>query len=142
MATKKELLLSIGQVANLLGLSITTLRRMDESGELKPACVTEGNHRRYTTDQIEEARQKLGKGPRQIQANCVKMSDFRDAVIRLCDKVGADQDVNITFNQHVGYPSVAMFVTSRGAFYTESVPVKMDCLLDDSIHEFWGKDAL
>ena len=42
-------LMSIGQVAKELGVSICTLRRWDKSGKLKSTLRTLGNHRRYLT---------------------------------------------------------------------------------------------
>lgn len=45
-------LLSIGDAAEMLGISISTLRRWDESGRF-PAKETQGGHRRYSRPQIE-----------------------------------------------------------------------------------------
>ena len=40
-------LLSIDQAAELLGVSLQTLRNWDKQGKLTPASRTAGNHRRY-----------------------------------------------------------------------------------------------
>ena len=45
-------LISIGEAAELLGVSISTLRRWDESGRF-PAIESRGGHRRYSKSQIE-----------------------------------------------------------------------------------------
>ena len=45
-------LLTIGESAILLGVSITTLRRWDKSDYLKPQYRTKGNHRRYDLKSI------------------------------------------------------------------------------------------
>lgn len=44
--------LSIGEAANLLGVSVCTLRRWDKSGKLISTYRTFGNHRRYRTNHI------------------------------------------------------------------------------------------
>lgn len=49
--TKKELI-SIGEAASILGVSIDTLRRWDKSGKLR-SVKTEGGHRKYYRSQIE-----------------------------------------------------------------------------------------
>lgn len=43
---------SIGQLASKVGISVSTLRRWDREGLLKPELVTKGNHRRYTEDAV------------------------------------------------------------------------------------------
>lgn len=47
-------LLTIGEASKLLGVSITTLRRWDANGNLKPVN-TVGKHRRYLLSQINPA---------------------------------------------------------------------------------------
>ena len=42
----------IGDFAEKTGLSISTLRRWDKEGKLKPAKVTEGGTRLYTDNQL------------------------------------------------------------------------------------------
>jgi excisionase family DNA binding protein len=42
---------SIGEASKITGVSISTLRRWEYDGKIKP-IRTEGNHRRYDTDQI------------------------------------------------------------------------------------------
>ena len=44
---------SVGRAAVLLGVSITTLRRWDKSGSLKPSFITPGGHRRYAIADLE-----------------------------------------------------------------------------------------
>src|SRR3989344_5524499 len=51
-----EKLLTIQEVANLLGVSTKTLRRWDQRGRLVPTR-TAGNQRRYTQEQINSFRQ-------------------------------------------------------------------------------------
>ena len=45
-------LISIGEAAEMLGVSISTLRRWDENGRF-PAIESQGGHRRYSKSQIE-----------------------------------------------------------------------------------------
>lgn len=45
-------LLSIGKFAKLVGVTPTTLRRMQESGELIPTHITQGGTRYYSTEQL------------------------------------------------------------------------------------------
>ncbi len=49
----EEQLLTIGEAAKILGISIDTLRRWDKSGKLKPASVSEAGYRLYSKSQIE-----------------------------------------------------------------------------------------
>jgi putative resolvase len=51
------MLLSIGQLASALGVSVVTLRRWDKSGALTPKLRTAGGHRRYL---LSDALQALG----------------------------------------------------------------------------------
>ena len=46
--------LSIGGAANLLGVSITTLRRWDKDNYLKPDYITRGKHRRYCLNRLKK----------------------------------------------------------------------------------------
>lgn len=43
---------SIGSMANILGVCVMTLRRWHVSGELIPDFVTIGGHRRYDTNRV------------------------------------------------------------------------------------------
>lgn len=45
-------LVSIGKFAKMLGVTVTTLRRMHESGELVPARISKGGTRYYSLNQI------------------------------------------------------------------------------------------
>jgi len=47
-----ETLLTVSQTAALLGVSVDILHARHESGDLIPAKVTAGNHRRYTLSQV------------------------------------------------------------------------------------------
>lgn len=49
-----EELLTIGQVANMIGISIQTLRRWDESGKLSSVRKKKTGHRYYRKDAVEE----------------------------------------------------------------------------------------
>lgn len=57
-------LMSIGKFAKKVGVNVVTLRRMDDSGELKPHHVSTGGTRYYSTEQLKhfgknEIQQKL-----------------------------------------------------------------------------------
>jgi putative resolvase len=45
-------LCSIGELAELLGVAVVTLRRWHAAGSLLPACRTAGGHRRYDLGQV------------------------------------------------------------------------------------------
>ena len=47
-------LMSIGKFAKTIGVTTTTLRRMQESGELIPAHITKGGTRYYSTEQLKQ----------------------------------------------------------------------------------------
>jgi len=49
---KKEKLIGIGEAAEMLGISLNTLRRWDASGYLKPKIRTAGDQRRYSVAQL------------------------------------------------------------------------------------------
>src|SRR3989344_6558210 len=49
----EEQLITIGEAAKILGVSIDTLRRWDKSGKLKPTNVSEAGYRLYSKSQIE-----------------------------------------------------------------------------------------
>lgn len=48
----KNTLLSIGEAAGFLGVTIQTLRRWDEDGKLKPSLVSPGGHRYYDRNEL------------------------------------------------------------------------------------------
>lgn len=50
-------LVSIGELADILGVSVVTLRRWDRSGFLTSSCRTIGGHRRYD---LQAAKQSIG----------------------------------------------------------------------------------
>lgn len=47
-------LVDIREASNILGVSLSTLRRWDNQGKLKPATRTQGGHRRYSKQQLNE----------------------------------------------------------------------------------------
>src|SRR2546422_728099 len=55
-------LISIGQVAKRLGVSVDVVRAMEERGELK-GRRTPGGHRRYHSADVERVRTQLRAGP-------------------------------------------------------------------------------
>ena len=48
-----KMYLSIGQAAEVIGVSISTLRRWEQEGSFMPCYRTKGNHRRYSFERIE-----------------------------------------------------------------------------------------
>jgi len=46
--------LSIGQVSEVTGISITTLRRWEKEGKFTSCFRTKGQHRRYSLEKIEK----------------------------------------------------------------------------------------
>jgi DNA-binding transcriptional MerR regulator len=63
-------MLTVSQLARLCGLSRTTLLYYESIGLLAPACRSESNYRRYSTEQL-----------KRLQAICA----YRDAGLRLSD---------------------------------------------------------
>jgi len=59
-----ERLIDIGDAAQALGVSITTLRRWEASGKLS-SIHTAGGHRRYDLAKLKRKNQKLLDGVRQ-----------------------------------------------------------------------------
>ena len=59
---------SVGKFAKETGLSISTLRRWDKEGKLKPAHVTEGRTRYYSDEQLNEL---LGKPKVEVKEKIV-----------------------------------------------------------------------
>lgn len=58
----KQELLSIGQVAKMLGVHIDTLRRWDREGKLKPIRLGEKGRRRYKIIDIQNLINEKNKG--------------------------------------------------------------------------------
>jgi excisionase family DNA binding protein len=56
--------MSIGEAAEYLGVSITTLRRYEKAGKLAPSRRTFGNHRRYS---LQQCNALLGKYAQNIE---------------------------------------------------------------------------
>ena len=50
---EKEKLVGIGEAAEMLGVSLNTLRRWDTNGYLRPAMRTAGDQRRYSVTQLQ-----------------------------------------------------------------------------------------
>ncbi len=48
------MLISVGEAALMLGVSVSTLRRWENEGRLFPVCRTKGNHRRYDTLELQK----------------------------------------------------------------------------------------
>lgn len=63
-------MLTVSQLAGLCGLSRTTLLYYESIGLLSPACRSDSNYRRYSTEQV-----------KRLQAICA----YRDAGLRLSD---------------------------------------------------------
>jgi DNA-binding transcriptional MerR regulator len=63
-------MLTVSQLARLCGLSRTTLLYYESIGLLSPACRSESNYRRYSTEQLERLR---------------SICAYRDAGLRLSD---------------------------------------------------------
>jgi excisionase family DNA binding protein len=119
-------MLTIGQAATLLGVSIDTLRRWESQGKLVPVR-TDGNHRRYTEEHISKAREMMSAGkPEQIFAHCVRVSDFQTAVNKLCSRFGYDDVVTLVFGQHKGFPGVNIFMNTEHRFDSEGIPFDLN----------------
>lgn len=63
-------LLSIGKFAKLVGVTPTTLRRMQESGELIPAHITQGGTRYYSTEQLRQFYTDASKEKKLVVGYC------------------------------------------------------------------------
>lgn len=67
-------LLSIGKFAKLVGVTPTTLRRMQESGELIPAHITQGGTRYYSTEQLKHFYTSTGKENKKLVVGYCRVS--------------------------------------------------------------------
>jgi excisionase family DNA binding protein len=114
--------LSIGQAAKLLGVSVDTLRRKEESGELIPER-SEGGHRRYSSLQIDGFRKKHIDEAITLYAHCVKVKDAQRSFEKLCSKFDPDEVVTFVFHQHSGYPGTSIHVEGQNKYSCEAIPM-------------------
>lgn len=103
--TKKKELMSIGETADTLRVSIDTLRRWDQSGKLK-SIKSEGGHRRYYRSEIELFLNDLyalakdwTKNNIQIpeQFYCANSAVFQARLIKLQDSFIEVKELKATF---------------------------------------------
>ena len=62
MITTEKLYLRIGEVAQQLGVTTKTIRRWERKGKIKVDTRTEGNHRRFSIEEIENIKRRQFKG--------------------------------------------------------------------------------
>jgi excisionase family DNA binding protein len=133
--------LSIGQAARLLGVSVDTLRRMEDRNELVPER-SDGGHRRYKLSQVEGLRKKTNGELNTIFSHCTKVADFKKVIEELCSEFDPNEVVTLAFNQHSGFPGVSVFIEGKTRFTGKSIPFIPDRLLDDECdsHILWHKE--
>ena len=104
MATKDELI-SIGEAASILGVSIDTLRRWDQNGKLR-SIKTEGGHRNYIRSQIEvflndlyELAKKWVLGPAEIPSKfyCPNSAVFQTELTEMQDLLNHVAELALMF---------------------------------------------
>lgn len=69
----KEKLLSIGETAQLLGVSVPTVRRWQKAGKIEEKHRTLGNHRRFSIQEIGRA---MGDEPARKVVGYARVSTF------------------------------------------------------------------
>lgn len=93
----KEKLLSIGETAQLLGVSVPTVRRWQKAGKIQEKQRTLGNHRRFSTQEIgrvmgnEQVRKVIGYA--RVSTHDQKkdlMTQKERLLMNGCDEVIAD----------------------------------------------------
>src|SRR3989338_3459108 len=100
-----EELISIGEAASILGVSIDTLRRWDQSGKLS-SIKSEGGHRNYYRSQIEVflndlfvlAKDWVLKGAELLSKfYCSNSAVFQTELIKMQDLLGGIAELSSTF---------------------------------------------
>ena len=122
-------LVTIGQAAKILGVSVMTLRRWDEAGRLVPAR-TEGGHRRYDISAIrpETVRKyEPGEGRKTVAYARVPSRDMRDDLER-------QKQVLELFCSKNGWRFEIITDIGSGVNYNKKGLAKLlDAMLDDSV---------
>ena len=70
------MLISIGNAAKRLGVSVSTLRSWERSGYLIPKCRTKGQHRRYHLDELDGLNSLNSKKSNKITVAYGRVSSF------------------------------------------------------------------
>src|SRR3989338_8910290 len=103
--TEKELI-TISEVAEMLGVSIDTLRRWDKSGKLKPTTTSGAGYRLYSRSQIELFRNDLlSLANDWVHENteipsefyCSNSAVFQTRLARIQDLLSAVKELNSIF---------------------------------------------
>ena len=89
-------LLSIGETANLLGVTVATIRRWCKLGKIQPFCRAVGNHRRFSIQSIQTL---LGQVPNKQIIGYARVSshDQKQDLVRQIDKLkilGCDEVIS------------------------------------------------
>ena len=101
-----EELITISEAAEILGISIDTLRRWDKSGKLSPVKTSEAGYRLYYQSQIELflndlfglARDWVSKGAEMpLQFYCSNSAVFQTRLTRMQDLLGGVQELSHIF---------------------------------------------
>jgi excisionase family DNA binding protein len=71
--------LSIGQAANLLGVSVSTMRRWEKEGKLSSDKRTFGLHRRYEKEKLEKNEERISVGYARVSSHDQKKDLIRQA---------------------------------------------------------------
>jgi len=99
-------LITISEAAKLLGVSIDTLRRWDEKGQLK-SVRSEGGHRYYSKEQIENYSNDIFKLAKNwvsnkteisVQFYCSDSSTFQARLIKMSNELSLTSDKNLKNN--------------------------------------------
>lgn len=116
-------MLSIGQTARLLGISIETLRKWDQNGTFV-ATRTESGQRRYTQEQIDHWRQN-NQRTIEVTSHCVKPSKLIAAVVKACenfDYLKNDQPLKVSFCQDEGYNGISIMLSDpKGTSFATNI---------------------
>jgi len=92
--------LSIGEASVLLGVSISTLRRWDKEGRLRPSFRTCGLHRRYAVNDLHALMGSHSPEQRKVVAYArVSSHDQKEDLVRQRDRL-------LQYCEQAGWPDV------------------------------------
>jgi excisionase family DNA binding protein len=118
-------LLSIEDVAEMLGVSTQTLRNWEKQGKLVPATRTAGNHRRYSRSQINAIRGKqMAAGD--IILPAIPVHKLRDLTDRLLGSFEPDERISVSIKVDHVEKKIVLLLDSEDRMSCISKTFKME----------------